>query len=245
MSPDASRRFTDREVAIVLRRAAEIEEADSSDAAGGERGLSLDDLRDIGRQVGISPAAIEKAVSHIERRVATAPLLAGAPRVRRSVHAVQGELNREALGRLIRVVDEKADSAGVVSEALGSVRWTSDERFSSTQVSLTPANGETTIRVTEKTLPRVKRIVHLVPAAWGAMLVPAVVSALDPSGAATVGILAAGIAAGAAAGRAVWTILSARSAARVERLAAELSREAEGAASEGLTVDRGAAVLDP
>jgi hypothetical protein len=46
--------------------------------------------------------------------------------------------------------------------------------------------------------------------------------------------MGAGVLAGAAAGRLVWDSTSARSAGRVERLAAELSREAHEAAGRGL-----------
>jgi hypothetical protein len=46
--------------------------------------------------------------------------------------------------------------------------------------------------------------------------------------------MAAGVLAGATAGRLVWDSMSAMSAGRVERLAAELSREAHEAAGRGL-----------
>lgn len=126
---DGSRRFTDQEVALVLRRASELDEAGPSEASGG--GLSLEDLRDIAREVGISP---------------------------------------QAIARVVRIVDERADSAGSVTEALGSVRWTGSDRLRSTRVSITPAKGETVIEVVEKAEPRLRRIFYFVPAAWGVML---------------------------------------------------------------------------
>ena len=45
---------------MVLRRASEIEERDGSAGSGG---LSLDDLQEIAREVGIAPDAISKAVA--------------------------------------------------------------------------------------------------------------------------------------------------------------------------------------
>ena len=231
MSREGTRRFTDKEVALVLRRAAEAEERAGQGAGGG---LSLEDLQEIAREVGIAPAAIAEAVAGMERRPERARLLGGAPSVRRAVHAVQGELNREAIGRLVQLVDERTDSAGGVSEALGSVRWTGADRFHSTQVVITPANGETTIQVVEKAAPRVRRILHLVPAAWGSILASAVAGTVEPGTAGAMALLALGAGLGALAGRAVFSWASLRSGSRVERLAADLSREAHQAARQGL-----------
>jgi hypothetical protein len=233
-----SRRYTDNEVALVLRRAAEIEE--STGAAGGG-GLSLDDLKDIGREVGISPEAIAKAVASLERKgVASAGgLISGSSLVRRAVYSVDGELSPEGIARLIRLVDERSDGAGEVTEALGSVRWTSRDRFRGTQVSITPEKGETTIQVVEKAMPRVRRIVHLVPAAWGGMIAGTVLSGMAANpvvGTSAAGVLLAlllGVGGGAGVGRAVWSWLSGQSRDRVERLATDLSQEAREAVRRG------------
>ena len=64
MSPDATRRFTDQEVALVLRKAAEIDEAEGSEP----KGLSIADLRQIAREVGLSPGAIDRAVAALDKR---------------------------------------------------------------------------------------------------------------------------------------------------------------------------------
>jgi hypothetical protein len=231
VSEDRTRRFTDREVALVLRRAAEIEEKAGAGPGGG---LSLEDLQEIAREVGISPAAVREAAEGLERRPGPGRWLGGAPMVRRAVHAVGGELDEQAIARLVQLIDEKADSAGAVSEALGSVRWTGADRFHSTQVTITPARGETTIQVVEKASPRMRRILHLLPAAWGSILAGATVGTLEPGAAVGAGLLGLGLGVGALVGRAAFAYASLRSGGRVERLAADLSREAHGAARQGL-----------
>jgi hypothetical protein len=147
---------------MVLRKASEIEEREGSAGSGG---LSLDDLQEIAREVGIAPEAIAKAVDGLDSPRVRTPLLAGAPAAHKAVHAVRGELNDQALGQLIRLVDDETDATGAISEALGSVRWTSGDRFHSMQVSLTPENGETVIQVVEKVRPRLRRVTQLVPTA--------------------------------------------------------------------------------
>jgi hypothetical protein len=231
VSPHESRRFTDREVALVLRAAAEIDEAEDAGAGGG---LSLEDLRGIAHEVGISPEAVTRAVARLDRRRSPASWLGGAPLVRRAVHAVPGELDRSVLGRLVRLVDERSAGTGAVTEALGSVRWTSSDRLHSTQVSLTPAHGETTLQVVEKARPRVRRLFHLLPMAWGAMIAGPLAASIGPAGGlAVVGALVLGVTGGGALGRLAWHALSRASARRVERLAAELAREATRWSSAG------------
>lgn len=234
MDEDRSRRYTDREVAVALRRASEIEEASGPGVGGG---LSRSDLEEIAREVGISREAMSRALAELDERRTPASALAGAPRVRRAVRGVPGELNEEAMERLVRLVDERAEGAGVISQALGSVRWTSPGRFQSTQVSISPADGETAIQVVEKSAARLKGALHGVPAAWGVIGAAAVVSSVGIAAAPAVLVFIAGAGVGAAAGRLAWNWVSGRSARRVERLAAELAREAQDAAAKGLVAD--------
>jgi len=231
MDPDNSRRYTDREIAVVLRRASEIEEAGGP---GGGGALSRVDLEEIAREVGISQQAITRALAELEHRREPGSLALGAPRVRRAVRAVEGELNEDAMARLIRLVDERAEGNGVISEALGSVRWTSSERFGSTQVSITPEGGETTIQVVEKSAGRLKGALHGVPTGWGLIGAAGVVGTLGIAGAGAALIFVAGAGVGLGAGRLAWNLISSRSARRVERLAGELSREAKEAVGKGL-----------
>jgi len=226
MSSEQSRRFTDREVALVLRRASEIEESEGTTQGGG---LSLRDLQEIGREVGISAEAISRAVSTLDRRGSTLGGLAGAPLVHKAAHAVPGELDETALRALVHLVDERADGAGTVSEALGSLRWTSADRFRSLQVSIAPGGGETRIQVVEKSKPRLRGVVQAMPAAWGMMLAMPVVGA-GVGGLTVAGVLAGGALIGGAIGRGVWSFLSSRSRARVTRLAEELSAQARDSA---------------
>jgi hypothetical protein len=234
MTSQPSRRFTDREVALVLRRASEIDEVEGPTAGGG---LSLEDLQDIGREVGISPEAIARAVSTLGRRGSAMEGLAGAPLVHKSLHTVGGELDGAGLSELVHLVDERADGTGNVSEALGSLRWTSADRFRSLQVSLTPGAGETRIQVVDKAKPHLRRVVQLLPAAWGAMLAMPIVGTGAVGGLAIAGVLAGGAVAGGAIGRGVWSFLSARSQARVAALAEELSTRARDAVGRGQVVD--------
>ena len=224
--PGSTRRFTDREVAVVLRRATDLDERAEAPAGAGV-GLTLEELREIARR------SRDLGHRHRSRRRDARP--AGVARVpfRGCARCAEGgcgwyrrRWDRDGLASLVATVDEYADGTGSVTEALGSVRWTARDRLKSTRVSFTPRGGETAIEVVEKAEPRLRRIFHLLPAAWGLMFAGAGIAA-SPGGPAVAGVVAAGAALlGAGAGRLVWTGLSAASERRVQRLAERLAQGA-------------------
>ncbi|MDX1646179.1 MAG: hypothetical protein R3304_03450 [Longimicrobiales bacterium] len=218
-----SRRFTDREVAMILERATDLEDAEM---APGARGLSLDDLREIAREVGISDAALTRAVATLDQGRGLRRSVGGAPAVRKSVRAVPGRLGEGDIGRLMRVVDDEVDTTGSITEALGSVRWTGRDRFKSTRVSVTPGEDETVIEVVEKAEPKIRRVTHLLPPAWALMLAAPLVDTLEPGVLGLFTILVAAVAIGLGVGRGAWTLLSAASGRRVEGWAEDLAEEA-------------------
>ncbi len=226
---DANRRFSEREVALVLRKATEMEEHEAPSGSG----LSLRDLEQIAGEVGISPAIIQRAVAELDRKGGAVNPLAGAPLSHEAIRAVAGELGPDGMATLVAAVEGGSDQVGEVTEALGTTRWTARDRFRTTQVAITSAKGGTTVRVVERASARLKRIMHAVPAAWGAMLGTVVFRATDPSAALVVATLAGSAAVGGLLGRFAWSRMSAARAARVERLAAELAQEAEAIAKPG------------
>lgn len=228
---EESRRFTDQEVALVLKQAAEIDETLGE---GGDRGLSITDLTEIAREVGISTEAIERAVAGLDRPRVLRSSLSGAPLVRKAAHAVPGRLTDDGVARLIRVIDEQASSAGAVTEALGSVRWTSSDRFRSTSVSVTRTDEETSIAVVEKAPERLRRVFQFLPPVWAVMFATPSIGALQMSSGATAAAVGAALLAGAGIGRAAWNYMSSRSAARVRELAEAVAAEGQDAVRDGL-----------
>jgi hypothetical protein len=223
LNQDETRRFTDREVALVLRKASDLEE---KEGAGAATGLSLRQLEEIAAEVGILPTLVRRAVADMDAGGAR-PLLSGGPLVRQAIRAVPRELSREAMARMMQHVEGASDQVGVVTEALGATQWTAKDRFRTTQVSITPSEGETRVRVVEHATARLRRVVHLVPTMTALALVGGAAGSLEPGAGVLAGLLALGAAVGGTVGRLIWGRVSAASADRVERLAVELSREAQ------------------
>jgi len=208
-------------VALVLRKATEMEEHQGPSGSG----LSLGELEQIAGEVGISPEMIRRAVAELDTRGPSNPL-AGAPLSHEAIRAVAGELDAEGVAALVAAVERGSDQVGEVTQALGTTRWTARDRFRTTQVAVTSAKGGTTVRVVERASGRLKRVMHAIPAAWGAMIGVGVVGAMDPGASLFLAAVAGGAAVGGLLGRFAWGRLSAARVARVERLAGELAREA-------------------
>lgn len=224
MEPD--RRFSEREVALVLRKATEMEGQEGPSGSG----LTFRELEQIAGEVGIAPELIRRAVADLDRTSRRSPL-GGVPPVHESIRAVAGELGPEGVAALVAAAERRIELVGEVTEALGTTRWTARDRFRTTQVAISSARGETTVRVVERASARLKRVLHAMPTLTGAALATAVFSSADIGalgGAGPVGLAVVGAAAGAVVGRLLWGRAAAARAARVERLAAELAREAEG-----------------
>jgi hypothetical protein len=222
----SERRYTDEEVARLLQRAADLDR--DSGAPTLARGLSLTELRDIAAEAGIDPGMVTRAASEIPGRGTRRPteaLLGGSGVVGRTA-AFPGRMDREALGRLVEIVDAESPEQGTVGEALGSIRWTSKGRFLSRQVVLRPGESESVVRVEERYTPRARAVIHLIPMTYAAGAGLAAGAQFFAAGAAQASAAVGAALAGFGLGRAIWTFLRARSARRVEGLLEKLSEEA-------------------
>ena len=237
------RRYTDRDVALILRRAAEIDKKSTPDAP--VRGLSVGELQEIAGEVGIDPEAVTRAAAEFEGRRGLEPAaLLGPGNVRREVRGLGKELSRESLGELVRTVDQQVSAQGSVSEALGSIRWNAPGRFLSHQVSLEPAGGETIVRVEERYGGGIRGALHGIPTMYAAMI--GFVLGTEAIGGAVPGVFLGLFFAALAwvVGGFIWGGVSRRSGRRVRELADQLTAEAALLPAAGETVAEVPASLD-
>lgn len=220
-APD--RRYTDREVALILRRAAELEEREGVELKA--RGITLRDLEQIASDVGLDISRIRQAALELDgsgRRFRESASL-GPPPSRTAVRGVEVAITGEALRELVRAIDDHVDAPGTVTEALGTVRWTTRDRWATLQVAVAPGSEGTLIKVHERVEPRVRRLMHFLPATWGAMAGFTTAAATSLALLPGVAVVGACALVGAAAGRGVWEIVSERSQRKVEELAGDLA----------------------
>lgn len=225
---DSDRRFTDQEVALVLAKASELEEGRALTSTSG-RGLTLRELHEIAREVGLSPQGIDAAVSSLQVRTRRSVL--GAPYAHRVVRGVPGQLDETAMQQLIRLVEDRVEATGTVTEALGTVRWSSNGQGNKfgrmTQVSFAKTGGETQIQVVQRYQEDLRGLLHLLPGAWGGGIGLAIVGSAGMALLPAVVAGAGGIAIGVSVGRAIWNSIARKNARQVEDLATTLVQAAQ------------------
>lgn len=119
--PIEERTFTDREVREILKRAVED---GPTEALSSRRGLSLAELKSIGREVGIDPARLEDAARAVTQN--DEPLsnpIVGVPIVVRYNQTVDGELDATRTVAVLSVIRRIMGHHGEVSEVSGSLEW--------------------------------------------------------------------------------------------------------------------------
>lgn len=224
----SERQFSEKEVALVLRRAVELEEASPTSGLPSGRGLTLKELQEIAGEAGINPTLVTQAVAELSEKPGLEPFSIGGPSTtKKEVRVLPGEASREDMGELMRIVDTEVAAQGTVVEALGAVRWSTSAWALNTQVSAEPGDGETLLRVEERYSESVRGPLHGIPASWG--LVIGLGVSLESWGLALPVALVIAVAWGALGwitGDLIWRGVAAGSGKRVRRLADHLTTEA-------------------
>lgn len=139
------RRYSDDEVALILREA-------SADQEGGrqrtEEGLSLPQLKQIAAEVGLDPAAVEEAARRVAQRRAAAPsLLFGAPVAPEFEREIPGGLKAEQMAEIVTTIRKVLGRRGITEAELGALEWRARDAMGGRYVSVLPREGETHLRV--------------------------------------------------------------------------------------------------
>ncbi|MEO5588989.1 MAG: hypothetical protein ABIS03_05330 [Gemmatimonadaceae bacterium] len=157
-SSPTSRRFNDEEVALIIKRAAELQQSESV-ASAESSSLTLGDVEQIAREAGIDASLIRRAAQSLDRPAATnrpSPW-AGAPTRLVFERVVDGEILVDDFETLVNEMRRTMGDNGVASVLGRTLAWSSTTRArrrrqSGRQVDLTVSvrGGLTTIRVEEE-----------------------------------------------------------------------------------------------
>jgi hypothetical protein len=146
------RRYTDEEVARILRRATRLQRSQLS--ARDPEGLSLAELEEIAREAGIEPASLRRAAAELESSEAAGPWagVAGAPTTLVVQREVPAELASERFEELVPVMRQGALGQGSASAVGRTLTWTarSDSNTSSQQITVAVSSDRTGIRIEER-----------------------------------------------------------------------------------------------
>jgi hypothetical protein len=145
LSSQNERRYSDREFALILRAA---QEAGAGPAPATPRqGLTLAEIQDVAREVGIDPNRVARAAALLSasRPRALIRILGGNPRLRLE-HTVPAGLSAADLGRVVDVARKVLDTQGETREVLGGLEWKDRTSAFAPVVSVIPREGETVLQ---------------------------------------------------------------------------------------------------
>ena len=147
-----ARRYSDREVSVILRRATELQKA--APRSPDPNGLTLSELEEIAQEAGIATELLRQAAGELERH-GPAPIwdaLLGGPTQIRLERSVAGELDEASLAELVPVIQRAADAPGQASTVGRTLTWSSvvPGNTRSLQVLVASRKGETLIRIEER-----------------------------------------------------------------------------------------------
>ena len=157
-SSSGNRRFNDEEVALIIKRAAELQQTEQV-AQDATSSLSLKEVEDIAKEAGIDPALIRRAATTLDQRneVNRPSPWIGAPTRIVYERVVDGEITPDAYEPIVDEIRRTFGENGVPSVLGRTLAWTSTQtggrrnsRGRQIDVSVMSRGGVTTIRVEEE-----------------------------------------------------------------------------------------------
>jgi hypothetical protein len=146
--PGYSRRYSEREFAMILRKASELQETGDHPPRASE-GLSLPEIQQIAEEAGIDPGLIARAAGLVDQGgdgVRGSLWFGPSPTLHLNAW-LDGELSTEDLSRMMDLIRYEVTQPGTVHEVLGSVMWKSESTETGLEVRFTPRDGRTHIEV--------------------------------------------------------------------------------------------------
>ena len=148
-----ARRYGDKDVARILKRATELQRAEPGATDPG--GLTLTELSEIAAEAGIDPRFLQRAAAEVSTRTEASSLaekLAGAPMSVHIERSVLGELRPDQLDGIIPLIQQATEGQGTASAVGKTLTWSSrtDNNSSAQQVLVASRDGRTLIRVEER-----------------------------------------------------------------------------------------------
>jgi hypothetical protein len=157
-TPATGRKFNEEEVALIIKRAAEMQQTEQV-AEDMSSAMSLSEVEQIAKEVGIDPALIRRAAQSLDRpgEINRPSPWVGAPTKIVFERVVDGEISNEEHEALIDTVRRTIGENGIPSVLGRTLSWSSSSqggrrrsRGRRVDVSIMSRGGVTTIRVEEE-----------------------------------------------------------------------------------------------
>jgi hypothetical protein len=144
-APVPARRYSDREITLILKGAAERQE----EVAPREGGYSLAELEEIAAQAGIDAANVRAAARDLDRVDAPAGGgFVGSPTMLEFERMVEGEVPESEYGELVETIRRLTHTVGKPNRVERALEWSSSYNdIAHVHVTIAPVRGNTRIRI--------------------------------------------------------------------------------------------------
>ena len=239
--PNDARRFDEKEFALILRRATELQEESARPSARGS--LSLSEMEAIAAEAGIDAAFIRRAALDLSGDGAPSlwRRLAGPPTHIHAQRTIPGELGADELAAIVDAARAELGRPGTARDVLRGLEWSGRDSWGKVDVTARPRGGETRLEVNADRTETAAVAATLMPIA-GLIAGGIAASTLDVSLLLAGG---AGLASGLAGARLVWNAVAARWQSRVRVVVDRVTAAVEDARGEEVTPPNETAVQDP
>ena len=214
------RRYSDREMALILKKAATLQEQ-GPDAVAQEQSHTLTELERVAIEVGIDPRYVAEAAAAVDAESSTkrAPLL-GAPTTYQVGRIIEGEVPETEFSEMLDAIRKITRRQGEVSRVLGAFEWKSGGPSGETYVSIAPRNGKTSIRIGGRYGAGAGFVYCATGVIGAALLVGTAVSRGSPIDLGTLAAVAAG---SYLAARTAWQVVAGKAERRLRKVLEEVT----------------------
>jgi hypothetical protein len=158
-SSPTARRFNEREVADIIKRASELQLTETP--AESTSGMSLVELEQVAREAGLDPVLVRRAAEDLDAQITTQrpSRFIGAPTALCLERTIDGEISSDEYEPLVLEIQRVLGDVGTASMLGRSLQWSATRRGQhgrergSVQLFITPRHGRTTIRIEESMTP--------------------------------------------------------------------------------------------
>ena len=140
----ADRDYDEREVALILKRAVEMQDG----LGEGQQRLTLGDVQQIAREVGIDGVHVARAAETLEQRpIARGRSVLGAPTTLQTSLAFDRELSDAEVGEMLDLLRSAVGLQGATSQGLDTVEWAGRDSVGGYYLSVSRRAGSTRLRL--------------------------------------------------------------------------------------------------
>ncbi len=216
----SDRKYSDQQVALIIRRAAELKEQSGGLSAGD--GLSLESVREIAAEIGVESRFVDRAAALlVDQPPVQANSLLGGPLRVQLQDTYDRKLSEQELRDLLGIVRQVLHRQGEVQEALGSLEW-KYESLDAIGVTVAPRSEGTAVQVVVDRTGAAATAFTL-PIVAGTAVGGIIIASIEPGLGGIIGILLAGSAGGFAVGRTIWSAWTRVFRRRLDRLRQEIA----------------------